>query len=131
MAIQIRLELEGSWSIGFVVENGKDRTREYLESLKTDHRYESLAAILTTLKMISDHGPPRNQERFRHEGDGLYAVKKGQERIYGFFAGHHFFACAAGATKKSRKPDKEILETAKRLKRLFEDQHRRSTKGGS
>lgn len=83
---------------------------------------------MAELNRFSQHGPMRNEQKFRHEGDGVYAIKDGQERIYGFFNGHHFFACAAGVSKKSQKPDKSLLDTVKRLKAKYEAMLRNSQK---
>lgn len=68
---------------------------------------------------IADQGPPRNPTKFRHEEDGIYAMKQGQVRIYCFFDAGRMIVVTHGTIKKKQKADPEDLKRAKRLREEY------------
>ncbi|MEN6624591.1 MAG: hypothetical protein ABFD69_00025 [Candidatus Sumerlaeia bacterium] len=120
MGIEIDDYLNGVWTIAVAVEDGKDRFRQYLDELKDQKKYDQLDAIVAELQSFSKRGQPRSREKFKPEGDGVFAIKCFQERVYGFFAGKNRFACVAGASKKKNKADQGLLKIVKRIKSRYE-----------
>lgn len=120
MSFRLEILLHETWTLGVVIEDDKDRVREYLDGLRQNRKNEQFDVLLAALDRFCKYGPPRNEEKFRHEGDGVYAIKCQQERIYGFFHGQYFFACVVGVTKKRQKADPRLLNQVRDIKRRFE-----------
>jgi phage-related protein len=73
------------------------------------------------LQWLADKGELRNEQRFRHEGDGIWAVKGYCGlRAYGFFThvvGYgRSFVVSHYIMKKRLKADSQDLERAKRAR---------------
>lgn len=75
--------------------------------------------IMRQINHIADNGPLNNIEKFRHEGDGIYAIKQNQIRIYCFFHAGKMIILTHGFIKKSRKPDPKQLEKAIDIKNCY------------
>jgi len=58
---------------------------------------------------------------FPHEGEGIYAIKANQARIYGFQDGRRFIMCHA----VFKKQDKARREDLKKTDRMREEYKRR------
>ena len=54
------------------------------------------------LEQIAQHGPPHNEEKFRNEGNGIYAIKAQAVRFYGFFDGQGIITLTHGFRKNAR-----------------------------
>ena len=62
-----------------------------------------------------------NVNKFRHEGDGIFALKSYQVRFYGFFLPDNktIFLCCSASIKKDNKNNKKIkliIEKCKKIK---------------
>jgi len=103
-----------SLSIHEIVENDNSKFQKYLAGL------DQTAATLVgyTLNFIAEHGTPGNIQRFRHEGDGIYAIKilQYQIRILCFFDGRKMLILTHGFNKKYQKGDRLKREIAKAKK---------------
>lgn len=62
-----------------IMKNGKSTIRDFIEELETADR-NSLLRLMEEL----GNRDIRNTEKFRHEGDGIFAIKSGQIRIFCF-----------------------------------------------
>lgn len=89
--------------------------REFINGLKGSSR-EKLWAIL---KRIAEHCPPRNIEKFRALGDGIFEIKSYQVRILCFFEKGQMIILTHGFIKKSSKTPPSEIERAKRLRDIY------------
>jgi hypothetical protein len=53
-----------------------------------------------------------SKEHFNNEGDGVYAIKAYQIRVYGFYDGDRFIMCRA-VEKKRNKADPKLIRLVK------------------
>lgn len=76
------------------------------------------AQLTFLIDRIRDHGPPQNQEKFRNEGEGVYALKTKNVRVYGFFDGPRIFTLACGFMKNTggRKVERRFHERTLEMK---------------
>ena len=113
--IKINAIYEGkSLSIHEIVENDNSKLQKYLGGLD-----QTAATVVDyNLNYIAEHGTPRNTQRFRHEGDGIYAIKilQHQIRILCFFDGRKMLILTHGFNKKYQKGDRLKREIAKAKK---------------
>jgi putative component of toxin-antitoxin plasmid stabilization module len=121
---QKRLVLRGEkFSIYAIVENGKDRFKEFYDHL-THTNIDAKGRLDYRIEHISKDGPPRNPEHFRSVGDGVYEIKislsKGAYRVFCLLDGK-FVYLILGADKPSRKEQGALIKRAKKIK---EDFHR-------
>ena len=71
---------------------------------------------------LTHHGIPRNTSKFRNEGNGIYALKTQNARIYGFFDGPRSFVLALGfkkGGKGGRKVERRHYERAREIRKLL------------
>ena len=77
------------------------------------------------IKRIAEHGPVKNEEeKLRHEGNGIYAIKTTEVRIYCFYSGkqliiltHAFKKHGKGGSKVQRR-EREKAEDIRRALNL-------------
>jgi phage-related protein len=73
------------FSLYGIINQGKSLIREFLEGLDKNNKAQMTALLQTIL----DHGPPRNEEKFRNLGDGIYELKAREgARVLCFWAKH-------------------------------------------
>jgi hypothetical protein len=84
------------FDIYIVRENGVSQVSDFIESLQAP---EIDSKVSQRLDAFRDHGPSKNTQHFRHEGNGIYAVKTKDVRLYGFFHGKQCFVLAVGFLK--------------------------------
>lgn len=99
-----------------VLHKGKSDIRRFLDKLPI----KESAKIMAFLVRIANNGPPINEEKFRHEGDQIYAIKSGQVRIYCCYFGKKIILLTNGVIKKSRKARPADIEKAKRIRKEAE-----------
>jgi phage-related protein len=80
-------------------ERGRSQALEYAEALDEADR-KKLAALLT---VVGDIGRLRNKQRFRYEGDQIYALKPKPHRFLAFFFEGGKVIVTNAFTKKSDK----------------------------
>ena len=79
--------------------------------------------VIALLEYVAEHGPPCNEEKFRHEGHGIYALKTSNVRLYGFFDGQRKIVLTHGFKKHARggrKVQTRERERAERIRQLLE-----------
>jgi len=107
-----------AFAIRAVVEDGRNAVVEFL---KDDIQQTERAKVMALLEYITEHGPPLNEEKFRHEGNGVYALKTSTVRLYGFFDGRkqivltHGFKKHAQGGKKVQAREREHAERMRSL----------------
>ena len=115
-----RILFEGSGrKICELIKNGKSTIRPFLEELETSERN-------SLLRLIEELGKRdmRNTEKFRHEGDGLFAIKSGQIRIYCFFDSGNLMFLTNGVKKKQNRARREDVERACNLRDYYMKQRK-------
>lgn len=81
--------------------------------------------IYALLEFVANHHPIMNDEKMRHEGDGIFALKSYQDRGLCFFDDGDHLIITHGFRKKKQKLPKRHLRKAKRLRdRYYEEKGR-------
>lgn len=88
-----------------------DQVSEFRKLVQTLSKKEK-RILFSKIESIANHGPLKNEEKFKHEGDGIYAIKQNQIRIYCFFDQDKIFVLTHGFIKKSQKADPKQLSKA-------------------
>ena len=86
------------FEIRFIIKDHVSVVLEFLKALTEPQRKKALFLI----ERIGNHGPPHDEEKFRHEGNGIYALKAGEVRIYSFFHQQGVLMLTHGFLKNSR-----------------------------
>jgi phage-related protein len=83
--MQVEIVYQGRLFTLFEIKNdGKSLVKEFLDGMDEKNKTQMMALI----NYIKDHGPPRNEEKFRSLDDGIYELKtRGGSRILCFW-GH-------------------------------------------
>lgn len=118
MPIQIAIHLihDGAkYKIYEIARNRRLLVSEFTEKLEKKEQ----AKLGARIERVAQQGHTWNEEIFRHEEDGIYALKCGQIRIYGFFHEGYVILLTNGVIKKKGKADPEALKKAKRLRDEF------------
>ena len=76
------------------------------------------ARLFALFKRFADVGRIVNEEKFRHEEDGIYCFKSGQLRIFCFFDGRDVLV-TSGTIKKRRRLKRTELDRAKRIRNTY------------
>ena len=98
-----------------VDEKGRSQAREYYYRLTQDRRIQFLKLV----KRIGDYGKIVNKEKFRNEGDKIYAFKPKPDRFLCFFCIGKKIIVTSAFTKKSQKLPKNEKEKAIKLMRNY------------
>ena len=72
--------------------------------------------LLTTIERLGDSGECRNEERFKHERNGIYAIKAWKVRIYCFMTHDQRIVLTNVAGKKQEKAKRADLDRAERIR---------------
>ena len=75
--------------------------------------------LISKIYSIAENCPPHNREKFRNEGDNIYAIKQNQIRVYCFFDQGKMIILTHGFMKNSRKADPEQLIKAKKIREKY------------
>jgi phage-related protein len=114
-----------AFAIRAVVQDGRNAVVEFLrDALQQTER----AKVMALLEYVAEHGPPLNEEKFRHEGNGIYALKTSAVRLYGFFDGQRQIVLTHGFKKHARggkKVQAREREHAERMRSLLLDERAR------
>jgi phage-related protein len=88
-----------AFTIRAVVQDGRIAVVEFL---RNDLQQTERAKVMALLEYVAEHGPPLNEEKFGHEGNGVYALKASAVRLYGFFDGQRRIVLTHGFKKHAR-----------------------------
>jgi len=103
-------------------DRGNSYALEYFDSLPTERKKK----VLHLFKLMGDVGKIYNEEKFRYEGDQLYAFKPAPDRfLCFFFDGAKIIVVSAYEKKMAKMPVRE-KDRALKAKKDYEE---RSKKG--
>jgi len=108
-----------AFAIKAVVRDGRNAVVEFL---RDDLQQTERAKVMALLEYVAEQGPPLNEEKFRHEGNGVYALKASAVRLYGFFDGQRRIVLTHGFKKHARggkKVQAREREHAERMRSLL------------
>jgi len=92
---------------------GESQTLEYYKKLKVQDRRK----VLTLFKMMGEMGAIRNKEKFRYEGEKVYAFKPQPHRFLSFFVeGKKIIVTNAFWKKQQKLPKSEKDQALKCMK---------------
>jgi phage-related protein len=93
--------------------SGQSQALEYAEGLDDEDRKK----LVVLLKVLGDIGQLRNKEKFRHEGDKIYAFKPKPHRFLAFFfEGSKVIITNAFTKKRDKLPPGEKERALKCMK---------------
>lgn len=116
MSITTRTVTRGvELSIQTIVEGDRSPFERFFAELSD----ESKGRLRALLESIANKGAPRNVTKFRHEEDGIFAIKQDQIRVYCFFDSGRLIVVTHGVLKKRQKANPEDLKRAKRLREEY------------
>ena len=103
------------WSIRALADSHRCRAQEYINDLQPadQDRIESL------LERTADHGPPKNEEKFKKLEGKLFEFKSYQDRLPCFFHGPGVLIVTHGYRKKSNKAPKSEIRRAAALRAAY------------
>jgi hypothetical protein len=114
--VTTRLIAEGSaFRILEIVKNERSMVEEFFKELAADTR----SRLTRRIVFMAEQGLPRDERKFKHEEDGIFAIKQGQVRIYCFLDAGRLVLLTNGTLKKKQKADPEDLKRAKRLREAY------------
>lgn|GEM_PF-774469 len=102
-------------SILAIVDDGRSQFEQFFAGLPPP----SKGKLRALFDFIAKNGAPRNIEKFRHEEDGIYAIKQNQIRVYCFFETGQMIIVTHGTLKKRQKANPKDLKRAKRLREEY------------
>ncbi|UCC32745.1 MAG: type II toxin-antitoxin system RelE/ParE family toxin [Phycisphaerales bacterium] len=79
-------------------------------------RDEDKAKVLTTIRRLGDSGECRNEDRFKHERNKIYAIKAWKVRIYCFMTQDRRIVLTNVEPKKQRRASEADLDRAERIR---------------
>lgn len=94
--------------------SGHFRGEEYFEKLKMADQ----AKVEALFQRMGDFGLIRNPEKFRPEGEGIYAFKSFRVRLLCFFDGRDV-VITNGYDKKADKVRRQEIEKARRIRDVY------------
>jgi phage-related protein len=95
MLTKVLLTSGSKLDIYVIEQDGVSQVSDFIEALPSPE----LGKVSRLLDVLKDQGPPSNEEKFKNEGKGIYALKTTDTRIYGFFYGKKSFVLAIGFMK--------------------------------
>ena len=98
-------------------ENGKSSSLEYVKHLEEKDQRK----LLQLLSHMGDIGEIRNKEKFRHEGDGIYAFKAQPHRYLCFFFSGRKIIITNAFEKKKQKLPKNEKDKALKARKSFQE----------
>lgn len=96
-------------------QDGVIQVSDFIESL-LQAEVGKLSHLIDVLK---DHGLPSNDEKFKNEGNGIYALKTTNARVYGSFHGQKCFVLALGFLKNKKGGKKVERRHCAQVEALF------------
>ena len=106
-----------------ITEDGLSSRRE-AESCVPSNKKACIAQHIALIKRLADIGELKSPEQFRHEGEGVWAVKaRCGLRAYGWYHGSRrgVFVISHFLLKKQQKLDRRDLDRAKRNREQYEN----------
>ena len=115
-----RLLYPGSvFDVWVVEEDGDCQVSTFISGLLSP----DLAQMIRLIEFLNSQGIPRNEEKFRNEGDDIYALKTKNSRVYGFFDGRKRFTLALGFMKNAggRRVERRFHERAIEIRQALRE----------
>jgi phage-related protein len=119
MKLTIRPILHGpAFRIYGLVFDGSCETEDFLAQAEHDDPDE-FASMVALLDRTTKHGPPKNKEKSREVGDGIYEFKSKSLRICYFYDSGKMIICTHGFGKPAKKVQDREIHRARALKQTY------------
>ena len=109
----------------YIIKNGDiSEVSNFIESLQSPESNSEFNKVSQRLDAFRNHGPSKDEHKFRHEGNEIYAVKTKNVRLYGFFDGKQCFVLAVGFLKNKhggRKVERRYCTKAEELRKAIHE----------
>ena len=104
-------------------EKGKSQPKQYMEAMEAG----DVKKFVHLLQMMGDVGQIRNKEKFRSEGDKIYAFKPNPHRFLCFFISGKKIIITNAFMKKQQKLPKSQKDSALEKKLDYETRNKKRT----
>ena len=104
-------------------EKGKSQPKQYMEAMEAG----DVKKFVHLLQMMGDVGQIRNKEKFRSEGDKIYAFKPHPHRFLCFFISGKKIIITNAFMKKQQKLPKSQKDSALEKKLDYETRNKKRT----
>ena len=104
-------------------EKGKSQSKQYMEAIEVG----DVKKFVHLLQMMGDVGQIRNKEKFRSEGDKIYAFKPQSHRFLCFFISGKKIIITNAFMKKQQKLPKSQKDSALEKKLDYETRNKKGT----
>ncbi len=94
---------------------GDCATKEFLEQAESQNKDEA-DSMLALLNWTAQSGPPRNKEKCRNVGDGIYEFKAKGLRICWFYDAGRMIICSHGFCKGTQKVQNRELSQGRKTR---------------
>ncbi len=119
MKLTLRQILNGpAFCIYGLVFDGSCETEDFLAQAEQDDADE-VASMVALLDRTAKHGPPRNKEKSREVGDGIFEFKSKSLRICYFYDSGKMIICTHGFGKPAKKVQDREIKRAGTLKQTY------------
>ena len=102
-------------------EQGKSLALKYFEKMSNNHKRK----IILLWYILGDGAPRLNKEKFRNEGNQIYAIKASQNRFLCFFFNGSKIIMTNAYEKKSTKMPQREKTKALNAKRDYQKRHKK------
>lgn len=111
-----------------LLEKGKEKDiyeivvgkKSEIEELIKKQDKATRSKINRLINELAEKGIILNTQRFKFEGDKIFAIKANQVRIYCFFDSGRLILLTSACIKKKQKADPVELVKAKKIREIFE-----------
>lgn len=100
-----------------VVVDDRHLLREFIDEL-SEADQKKLVALF---KHAAEHGPPRNEQKFKKLSDDLFEFKSFQIRIFCAFRGKSILVLTHGIKKKKDRHDQKDLQKAREILAMLDE----------
>lgn len=116
MQFKLRPLLDGSeFSLYALVLDGRCKTEEFLVEVQRDDP-DCFASVMALLQRCADHGPPKNEQKSRHVGAGIFEAKAKHARVCFFYDQGNLIICTHGFNKPAKKVQNAAIKAAQQVK---------------
>lgn len=106
------------FAIYALVVDGDCQIEDMLAALERDDA-DLVASAVQLLDRVANHGPPKNKEKSRPVGDGIFELKPKRLRICYFYDANCMIVCTHGFEKPPRKVQDREIKKAVELRETY------------
>ena len=119
MSLRLHTILSGAAFSVYALASGIDcELLSFFEKAERDNADE-LASMLALLEYVAEHGPPKNKEKSRDVGEGIFEFKAKSLRVCWFYDAGQMIICTHGFGKPTKKVQDREIKRARELRDTY------------